>query len=51
MPFSGRASYTDFRAEAEDVADYITMISPSETPLLDYLGDSPYAAENVLHKP
>jgi hypothetical protein len=52
MPFSGRAFYDTgvFDGTAEDVSDQISMISPSETPLLDALGDAPRAASNVLHE-
>lgn len=52
MTFSGRAVYDSgvFEGIAEDVADVITMLSPRETPLLDYLGDAPYPASNTLHE-
>lgn len=52
MPFSGRATYSSgvFNLIADDVADDISMISPTETPLLDLLGDADYEAQNVLHE-
>lgn len=50
MAFSGRAAYSNFTATAEDVSDIVSMISPRETPLLDLLGDPPFAAKSVLHE-
>jgi hypothetical protein len=57
MAFTGKASYTadtqgntTLQGIADDVADLIGMISPSETPLLDALGDAPYAAKSVMHE-
>lgn len=50
MAFTGRATYSDFDSIAEDVAPLVSIISPRETPLLDLLGDPPYAARNVLHE-
>lgn len=52
MVFSGRAVYDSgvWDGVAEDVSDMITMISPSETPLLDRLGDAPFAARSVYHE-
>lgn len=52
MVFTGRALYNTgvFDGVAEDVSDIIGMISPTETPLLDRLGDAPKPAENVLHE-
>lgn len=50
MPFTGRATYSNFTAIAEDVSDLVSMISPRETPLLDILGDAPFPARNVLHE-
>ena len=50
MAFTGRATYSNPTAIAEDVSDIISMISPFETPLLDYLGDSVRPATNVLHE-
>lgn len=50
MAFSGLAVYSPsvFNTLAEDVSSVVSMISPSETPLLDALGDSDTAAQNVL---
>jgi len=50
--FSGRAVYDSgvWDGIAEDVSDFISMISPSQTPLLAHLGDAPYPAYNVLHE-
>lgn len=52
MAFTGKALYDPgvFDTVAEDVSDLISMISPDETPLLDYLGDADRAADNVLHE-
>jgi hypothetical protein len=50
MAFTGRATYSNPTAIAEDVSDIISMISPFETPLLDYLGDAVRPATNVLHE-
>jgi hypothetical protein len=53
MAFSGKAVYDTnvFANEhAEDVAPIVSMISPYETPLLDYLGDPQYPAQNILHE-
>jgi len=50
--FTGKAIYDDgvFNGVAEDVANLVSMISPSDTPLLAALGDAPYPAANVLHE-
>lgn len=50
MPFTGRATFSNFTAIAEDVSDLVSMISPRETPLLDILGDAPFPARSVLHE-
>jgi len=50
MPFTGRATYSDFDSIAEDVSPLISIVSPRETPLLDLLGDPPYEARSVLHE-
>ena len=50
MAFTGRAIYSNFATLREDVADLVSMISPTETPLLDYLGDADRAATNVFHQ-
>jgi hypothetical protein len=50
MAFTGRAVYSDFDSTAEDVSDTIGMVSPAETPLLDFLGDSGDPADNLLYQ-
>lgn len=56
MAFTGRAIYDTLNGQAvfdgvaEDVSDLITMISPSETPLLDRIGDSEFSAKSTLHE-
>lgn len=56
MTFTGRAVYdsdgtnTFHNTVAEDVSDIIGMISPRETPILDWIGDSIQPAFNVLHE-
>ena len=50
MAFTGRAVYSDFDSTAEDVSDYINIVSPAETPLLDFLGDADEPADNVLYQ-
>jgi hypothetical protein len=56
MPFTGRAIYDTlngtavFDGVAEDVNEMISMISPSETPLLDRIGDGAQPAQSVLHE-
>jgi hypothetical protein len=52
MSFTGLAVYDSgvFNELAEDVSDEIGMISPFETPLLDFLAQPQYPAENVLHE-
>ncbi len=52
MSFSGKAVYdvNVFTNIVEDVSDLVSMISPSETTLLDRLGDPFEAANNVLHQ-
>ena len=43
MSFTGKATYaagTDLPEIMEDVSDVIGIVSPFETPLLDYLGDA-----------
>lgn len=56
MAFTGRAVYdtdgtnTAFNGIYEDISDVISMISPSETPLLAALGDPEMPAFNVLHE-
>jgi len=50
MAFSGKATYDNTELIAEDVADVVSMISPFETFLLDYLGDAASPATNTLHE-
>lgn len=50
MAFTGRAIYSNYATIREDVSDLVTMISPRETPLLDFIGDAPRAAINVYHQ-
>lgn len=52
MPFSGLALYNTGVPSgiAEDVSDMISMISPTETPLLDRLSQPDSSAANVLHE-
>lgn len=55
MAFSGLSTYDQFTASGgslieEDVSPLIYELAPAETPLLDWLGDSPYAATNILHE-
>ena len=50
MAFTGRATYDNTTALAEDVSDIVSMISPFETPLLDFLGDAARPATNTLHE-
>lgn len=53
MGFSGKATYqagADLPEIAEDVSDLIGIISPFETPLLDHIGDSQFAAQSTVHE-
>ena len=50
MAFTGKATYDDFTSIAEDVSDIIGIISPSETPLLDFLGDAERPGRNINHE-
>ena len=50
MAFTGRATYSNFNTIAEDVSDTISIISPHETPLLDFLGDADLPATSTLHE-
>lgn len=52
MAFTGRAVYDSgiWDGIAEDVSEMISLLSPSETPLLDMLGDPQYPAASVLHE-
>ena len=51
--FTGRALYdTSVFPDSvyQDVSDIISMISPTETPILSLLGDSDFPAKSVLHE-
>lgn len=50
--FSGRAIYgtNAFAGVKEDVSDFVSMVSPAETPLLNLLGDPEYPATNIWHQ-
>ena len=53
MPFTGKATYTagsNLPEIAEDVSDLISLNSPYETPLLNFLGDPAYAAHSTVHE-
>jgi hypothetical protein len=55
MAFSGLSTYDQFTATggsliAEDISPLVTLLAPSETPILDWLGDSPYSATSPLHE-
>ncbi len=53
MPFTGKATYDagDTLPEImEDVSDIIGIVSPYETPLLDWLGDSKRPATSTIHE-
>lgn len=50
MAFSGKATYDNTELIAEDVAPVVSMISPFETFLLDYLGDASAPATSTLHE-
>ncbi len=53
MSFTGKATYTagaTLPEIAEDVSDVVSIVSPHETPLLDHLGEAPYAAQSTFHE-
>ena len=53
MPFTGKSSFNagaDLPEIAEDIADLVGIISPSEAPLLDHLGDSGRSAVSTVHE-
>jgi len=55
MAFSGLSTFDQFTATggsliAEDISPLITLLAPSETPILDWLGDPAYSAANILHE-
>ncbi len=53
MPFTGKPTYaagSDLPELMEDVSDVIGIVSPWETPLLDYLGDAKRPAASTVHE-
>ncbi|HEX8522910.1 MAG TPA: DUF5309 family protein [Tepidisphaeraceae bacterium] len=53
MAFTGKATYTagaSLPEAAEDVSDLVAINSPSETPLLDVLGDAARPARSTIHE-
>src|SRR5262245_13118029 len=53
MSFTGKATYTagsTLPEIAEDISDLVAIASPTETPLLDALGDAPRAAHSTVHE-
>lgn len=53
MAFTGKATFTagpGLPELVEDVSDIIGIVSPYETPLLDYLGDAKRAAVSTVHE-
>lgn len=53
MAFTGKATYSAGQTLPElmeDVADLVGIISPSETPLLDHLGDAQRSAQSTIHE-
>jgi hypothetical protein len=53
MPFTGKATYdggATLPELIEDVSDIIGIVSPFETPLLDYLGDPKRSAASTIHE-
>jgi hypothetical protein len=50
MAFTGRATYSAFNTIAEDVSDMVSIITPHETPLLDYLGDADRPVMQTKHE-
>jgi hypothetical protein len=50
MAYAGRATYSSPTTAHEDVADLVSANSILITPLLDFIGDAPYPAENVKHE-
>lgn len=53
MAFTGKATYTagaSLPEIAEDISDIVSVVSPFETPFLDYLGDSARPARSTVHE-
>lgn len=50
MAFTGRATYSNWTTIKEDVSDLVSIVTPHETPLLDYLGDADFPAMQTKHE-
>lgn len=53
MAFTGKATYTagsSLPEIAEDISDIVSVVSPFETPFLDYLGDAARPARSTVHE-
>lgn len=50
MVFTGRATYSNFTVIEEDVSDLVSIVTPHETPFLDFIGDADNPASNILHE-
>jgi hypothetical protein len=50
MPFTGRATYSNFAVIREDVSDLVSIVTPHETPFLDYIGDADFPAMQIKHE-
>lgn len=50
MPFTGRATYSNFVVIREDVSDLVSIVTPHETPFLDYIGDADFPAMQIKHE-
>ncbi len=53
MSYSGKSTFaagTDLPEIMEDVSDIVGIVSPYETPLLDYLGDAKRPAMSTIHE-
>lgn len=51
MAFTGKCTFSSNLTEiAEDVSDLVSILAPSETPLLDILGDAPRPATSTRHE-
>lgn len=50
MAYTGRATYDDSDSMHEDVSDLVTLLTPHETPFLNYIGDPLYPALQTKHE-
>lgn len=53
MSYSGKSTFaagSDLPEIMEDVSDIVGIVSPYETPLLDYLGDAKRPAFSTIHE-